>query len=108
MIFQDLVMEIDENNHEEFLKRDLSVLNFFSDWHMGCLMILPVLESLAEELSEKICFGKVNIEESEGLAEKHDVSTVPCLIIFKKGLVIDRIENVCSEEILRERICCLI
>ena len=65
MGFQEFIHEIDEENHDSFMKNDLSILHFFSDWEMDCLMVLPVIESLAEEFSGKISFGKVNIEEAE-------------------------------------------
>ena len=71
-------------------------------------MVLPILESLAEEFAEKICFGKVNVEEYGEMAEKYGVSKVPCLIILKQGKVIEKIERSCSEEFLREKISCLL
>ena len=107
MKFQESVIEIDEENYLSFLKNDVSILNFFSDWQMNCLMAIPVIESLAEEFSN-ICFGKVNIEEVEEIARRHNVENVPCLIIFRNGHQIDRIDKNISEEILRERISSLI
>ena len=108
MVFRELVLEVDEDNYDDFLNNGISVLNFFSDWKMDCLMIFPMLEALAEELNGKICFGKVNVEECEKLAEMHRVSKVPCVLIFKNGELVERINNCDSEEFLRERIFCLI
>ncbi len=108
MQFQQLVWEIDEDNHKDFLENELAVLNFFFDWHMNCLMILPVIDSLAEEFEGKIFFGKVNIGECESLAEKWNIKKVPSIIIFRKGEMIDRIDSISNEEVLRERICCLV
>ena len=107
MKFRELVQEIGAENYYKFLENEISVLNFFNDWHMNCLMCFPILESLAEEFSG-ICFGKINIEEYGEIAEKHNVENVPCLIIFRKGQQIDRIDNMISEEVLRERISVLI
>jgi thioredoxin 1 len=108
MRFKQLVAEIGMDNYDEFIRREISVLNFFSDWKMSCLMVFPILESLAEEFNDKIFFGKINIEESQEIAQLHDVKKVPCVLVFKNGEQIDRIENCDSEEILRDRICCLI
>ena len=108
MVFRELVRELDQSNCREFLERDFSVLNFFSDWHMNCLMVFPILDSLAEEFLDKISFGKADIEEHEALAERYHVGSVPCLLIFKNGELVDRIDYACSEEILREKLCCLV
>lgn len=105
MQFQELVWEIGEDNYSDFIQNDLVAIQFFSDWQMSCLMSLPIIESLAEEFCEDICFGKVNIEEYEEIAVKHGVSNVPTLLILKNGEVIEKIDNSFSEEDLREKIC---
>ncbi len=108
MSFQDLISEIDATNHDNFVKSDLSILHFFSDWEMDCLMVLPMLESIAEEFSGKILFGKVNIEEAEDIAKKHKVLKVPSVLFFKDGCLIDRLDKMDSEDILRNKISCLL
>lgn len=108
MSFQDLISEIDATNHDNFVKSDLSILHFFSDWEMDCLMVLPMLESIAEEFSGKILFGKVNIEEAEDIAKKHKVLKVPSVLFFKNGSLIDRLDKMDSEDILRNKISCLL
>jgi len=108
MVFQELVWSLDESNHEEFLRNDFTVINFLSEWQMDCLMYLPIIESLAAEFEGKIFFGKVDVEESKEIAEKHSVRKVPSILIFRNGKVIDRIDNFDSEDSLRDRICLLI
>ena len=108
MVFNELVLEVDENNCEDFLDNQFAVLNFFSDWHMNCLMVLPVMEELAEEFQGKIHFGKVNIEEAEDVAERFEISNVPSMIVFKNHQPIFRMENIVSEEVIRDKICCLL
>ena len=107
MVFNELVIEVDEDNYSNFLDNEIVVLNFFSDWHMNCLMVLPILEELAEEYKGRICFGKVNIEEVEVIAQKHKIESIPSIIVFKNGQQVLRIENIVSEEVIREKICCL-
>jgi thioredoxin 1 len=104
MVFQELVSDVDEENCEDLLCKDFAILNFFSDWKMGCLMCMPVIESLAEELLDKVCFGKVNIDEQENLAERYKVSKVPEMLIFQKGKLIERMDCSMPEEALRERL----
>jgi len=97
-------MEIDMDNYHDFIENDIAVMNFFSDWHMNCLMVLPILEELAQEFHGRILFGKVNIDEAEEIALKHEVSSVPTIIIFRNKQLVDRMDNVNCEEAIRERI----
>jgi len=108
MQFQEFILDIDEDNHQIFMEKDVAILNFFSDWHMGCLMTLPIIENLAEEFFGKAFFGKVNVEEAEEIARRFEVHKVPTTLIFRKGHIVERIENHDSEEVLRERICCFL
>ena len=108
MSFQNLILEIDETNHDHFIKSNISILHFFSDWEMDCLMILPIVESLAEEFFGKINFGRVNIEETEFIAKKHGVSKVPSVLFFRNGNLIDRLDRFESEDNLRNKIMCMI
>jgi len=108
MEFQELIPEIDCTNHDKFLNGDLSILHFFSEWEMDCLMVMPIIESIAEEFTGKALFGKVNIEEAEELVKKHNVCKVPSILFFKKGCLVDRIDKMNSEEILRNKIMCLL
>jgi thioredoxin 1 len=108
MKLKEFVINIDDENCLQFLKNEIAILNFFSDWHMTCLMVHPILEELAEEFSDRIFFGKVDVEEYEKLAERYSIEKVPTLIIFKKGAQVDRIESAISEEALREKISSLV
>jgi thioredoxin 1 len=107
MLFQESVREVDESNYEEILKNKFVVLQFFSDWKMNCLMTLPLVEDLAREFCERnpeLCFGRVNIDEFEELAEKHGISKVPTIIILRDKEIIDKIDNSFEENFLRERL----
>ncbi|MGC9309408.1 MAG: thioredoxin family protein [Candidatus Nanoarchaeia archaeon] len=103
---QQTVLEIDLENYNEFLQKELAILHFFSDWQINSLMAIPIIESLAEEF-EQVGFGKVNIEEYEELAERYEINK-PVILIFKQGKPIERIYNCDCEDILREKISCLI
>jgi len=108
MEFQSLVSEIDGSNHDSFINNSLSAMHFFSDWEMDCLMVLPIVESMAEEFEGQILFGKVNIEEAEQLAKKHKVFIVPSVLFFKEGSLIDRLDKFDCEDALRNKISCLL
>ena len=107
MMFQECVLEIDESNYNEVINKELVVLQFFSDWKMNCLMTLPMVEDIAREFCEKypeLCFGRINVDEFEELAEKHKIISVPTILLLKNGKQVDRIESYIHEDILRSRI----
>jgi len=78
-----------DNFEEEVLNEKRPVLvDFWASWCGPCKMVLPIVESLADEQTEvKIC--KVNVDEQSDLVQKFDVMTVPTLIIFKDGKVVN-------------------
>jgi len=86
--------EITEKEFDEITKNGhkLVVVDFFAEWCMPCVMIAPIIEDLGKSDSMKdVKFTKINIDDNGALARKYNVSTIPCLIIFKKGKEVDRI-----------------
>ncbi len=65
--------------------------DFYSDSCMPCRRMAPVIEELAEELSDKLDVIKINISGGAELAAKYGVSAVPTMIFFRKGKEIHRI-----------------
>lgn len=91
-----------ENFEEEVLKSDKPVLvDFWATWCGPCQMLLPVIESLADEVTDaKIC--KINVDEQQELAEKYRVMTIPTLCVFKEGKVAKQsIGVITKDEILK-------
>ncbi|MDF2820133.1 MAG: thioredoxin [Clostridiales bacterium] len=78
-----------ENFEDEVLNENKPVLvDFWASWCGPCKMLSPIVEELAEELTNvKIC--KVNVDEQGALAEKFRVMTIPTLILFKEGKVVN-------------------
>lgn len=85
------IVEVNSNNfEEEVLKSAVPVLvDFNADWCGPCRMLRPILEELASDRAEyKIV--SINIDEEDELAEKYDVSSIPCLVVFKNGKEVNR------------------
>ncbi len=98
-----MVEELTNNGLHGFVKEGLTVIDFFAEWCMPCIMLSPVIDELSEKL-DKVKFAKVNIDDSKELAEKFSVMSVPTLIVFKDGEEVDRIVGALPAEQLEEKI----
>lgn len=77
-----------ENYEEEVVKSDKPVLiDFYADWCGPCRMMSPIIDEIAEEKSDTIKIGKVNVDENQDLAMKYGVMSIPTIAIIKNGEV---------------------
>ena len=101
--------QVTELGPREFLetiidkKTPFVIADFYTEWCMHCLMIAPVMESIAEK-NKNIKFVKINVEEAQELGIQYKIGTIPCIIFFKDGKEIDRLENGVTEARIEEKI----
>jgi thioredoxin 1 len=94
-----------ENFEEEVLKADKPVLvDFYADWCGPCKMMAPMVEELAEELSDTLIVGKLNIDEHMDIAMNYRVMSIPTLIVFKNGEPAGKLVGVQDKEDVLEMI----
>ena len=80
-----------ENNHNfnEEIQGELVVVDFFATWCGPCKMISPILEKVASEHPE-VKVIKVDVDDFTNIAREYGVSSIPTLILFKNGELVDR------------------
>ena len=82
----------DANFQDEVINSDLPVLvDFWAEWCGPCKMIGPVIDQVATELAGQAKVGKVNVDEARQLSAKYNVRSIPFLLFFKGGQVVDQI-----------------
>ena len=76
---------------KEVVQSDRPVLaDFYANWCGPCRMVAPFIEQLADEYEGKVAFMKVNVDEEPELCEKYRISSIPNLVLFKDGDVLDQ------------------
>jgi len=81
----------EQNFEQEVVNSDIPVLlDFWAPWCGPCKMLLPVIDEVAKEYDGKIKVGKVNTDENMSLSSKFQITSIPCLIIFKGGKAINK------------------
>lgn len=89
-----------KNNFEELvLNADKPVLvDFWAPWCMPCRMLAPTIEEIAEDAEGKAYVGKVNVDEEAELAIKYGVRSIPTLLFFENGQLVNRMVGVQDKE----------
>jgi thioredoxin 1 len=95
----------DQNFEDEVIKSDLPVLvDLWAPWCRPCLMVAPVVEKLAEKYNGRFKFYRLNIDEDQQTATKYNVMSIPTLLFFKDGAVVDTVIGTVPEQALQSKI----
>lgn len=97
--------EITDANFDEVIKTDKPVLvDFWAEWCGPCKMVGPVIEQLAEEYDGKAVIGKVNVDNNPDSSAKYGVRSIPTLLFFKNGEVVDKLIGASSKSTLIKKL----
>ena len=93
---------IAEDVFESTIKEGVTLVDFYADWCGPCKMITPHLETVAKELEGKASIIKIDVDGSQRIASMYQVTSIPTLILFKKGEEVDRIVGVRNAKDIKE------
>jgi thioredoxin 1 len=86
------MLNVSERNFKEevFNAAEVVLVDFWAPWCGPCRMVGPILEKIAQAKTGKVKIVKVNVDENPGLSTQYNVMSIPTMIIFKKGQIVDQ------------------
>jgi len=97
-------IHLTEQNFDDRLAatQGLVMVDFWAEWCGPCRAIAPVLEELAEGSEGLVTLMKVNVDENPGLAARYGIRSIPTILFFKEGTVVDRVVGAASKAVLQD------
>lgn len=86
-----MALNINEKNYKELLAGDKPVvIDFWATWCGPCRIVSPIIDELATEYEGRAVIGKCDVEESNDLAMEYGIRSIPAVLFFKNGELVDK------------------
>jgi thioredoxin 1 len=85
-------------------KYPVVIVDCWAAWCGPCRTVEPVVEELAKEMRGRVVFGKLNVDENPLTSVKYKVMSIPTLLVFKNGELVDRIIGAIPKDELKQRL----
>ena len=100
-----LHIESSEQFKSDILKSDrLCLVDFWADWCVPCKIMAPIIDQLAEETDLPVVIAKVNVDECQEVATKYKIQSIPTVLFFQNGTVVNKSVGVRSKSVLEQMI----
>lgn len=96
------IVNVSDQNFADETSQGVVLADFWAPWCGPCKMIAPVLEEIDSEMGEQIKIAKLDVDENQETAGKYGVMSIPTLLIFKDGEVVEQIVGFQPKEQLVE------
>ena len=79
-----------EEDFDNLIKEEI-IVDFYADWCGPCKMMSPIIDAIAKEVDDNFKICKLNVDEAQDIAYEYNVMSIPTLIIFKDGSVVNKL-----------------
>ena len=97
-----MVKQIDSKEFKEVIKEGKVVVDLFATWCGPCKMLAPILDEISEEITTTKFF-KIDVDDNEDVAREYNVMSIPTVLIFENGELVNTIVGLRSREDLVEQ-----
>ncbi|MFH0749148.1 MAG: thioredoxin [Candidatus Bathyarchaeota archaeon] len=95
---------VSTENFEKTIKSSVfTIVDCWAPWCSPCRMFSPIMDELAEKYS-KIMFAKLNIDENETIAIRYGIMSIPTILFFREGKLIDTVVGAVPKSVIEEKI----
>jgi thioredoxin 1 len=98
------IIVTDQTFEDTIKKSPVVVVDFWAQWCTPCQMFAPIIEELARDYAGKVLFGKADVDDAQETTLKLGIMTIPTLVFFKNGKLVDQVIGTIPKEALEERI----
>lgn len=92
--------KLTRGNYDQMMKNKVVFVDFWAMWCGPCRAIAPIYEQVAEKYKDKAVFLKCNVDEENTLTLKQGISSIPCIIAYVDGKIVDKSVGLVNENIL--------
>lgn len=97
-------IELTAANFDETTKEGVVLVDFWAPWCGPCRMIGPIIEELAEDYDGKAKICKVNTDEEQDIAVKFGIRSIPTVLLFKDGEMVDQMVGAASKQAFEDKL----
>lgn len=97
-------IELTTSNFNDVVSKGVSLVDFWAPWCGPCRMVAPIIDELATEYEGKANICKVNTDEQQDLAIKFGIRSIPTILFFKDGEIVDQMIGASSKQVFKEKL----
>ncbi len=100
------ILELNSNNFDPTINDSTKpvLVDFWAPWCGPCLTIAPIIEELADEMGDQVRIGKLNVDHHNAIAGDYNIRSIPTMLLFKEGSVVEQVIGLTSKNELRRKI----